>query len=113
MCLQLKDPPIVLLDEATSALDTETEQSIQTALTVLGQNRTVIIIAHRLSTIRAADQIIVMDEGEVAERGTHDQLLANRGGPYARLWTMQQRAPVEGSSETVDAVEPSKENTIQ
>jgi len=89
----LKDPPIVLLDEATSALDTATEQSIQDALAVLGEHRTVLIIAHRLSTIRNANQIIVMDEGEVVERGTHEELVAIKNGYYSRLWSMQLRDP--------------------
>ena len=79
----------MLLDEATSALDTETEQSIQEALAVLGQHRTVLVIAHRLSTIRNADQILVMDEGELAEVGTHSELVA-RKGIYAKLWSLQQ-----------------------
>ena len=84
----LKDPPLLLLDEATSALDTETEQSIKEALARAGHGRTVITIAHRLSTIAEADQIIVLEHGEVVERGTHDDLLA-REGRYAQLWHKQ------------------------
>jgi len=86
----LKNPPILLLDEATSALDTETEQQIQGALARAAEGRTVIIIAHRLSTVAAADEIIVLDAGEVVERGRHDDLLA-KGGRYADLWARQQR----------------------
>lgn len=89
-CL-LKNPPIVLLDEATSALDTQTEVSIQEALRVLGRHRTVLVIAHRLSTVREADQIIVMDDGEVAERGSHEELIARRG-IYEGLWSLQLRS---------------------
>ncbi|WGW02430.1 ABCB family ABC transporter ATP-binding protein/permease [Tropicibacter oceani] len=85
----LKNPPILLLDEATSALDTETEASIQTALKRAGEGRTVITIAHRLSTIADADRIVVLQEGEVVEEGTHDALLA-KGGRYAALWARQQ-----------------------
>lgn len=90
-CL-LKNPPVVLLDEATSALDTITEQSVQEALKMLGKNRTTVIIAHRLSTIMHADEIIVLDQGRVAERGKHEELLA-KGGQYAGLWNMQLRDP--------------------
>ena len=97
-CL-LKNPPVVLLDEATSALDTVTESSVQEALRVLSKNRTVLVIAHRLSTIRNADQIIVLDGGEVVERGTHHGLLED-GGHYAKLWNMQLR-----SQELVDVTE--------
>ena len=75
----LKDPPILLLDEATSALDTETEASIQEALRRAGEGRTVITIAHRLSTIADADRIVVLQDGEVVEQGTHDALLAQPG----------------------------------
>ncbi|MGB0439165.1 MAG: ABCB family ABC transporter ATP-binding protein/permease, partial [Paracoccaceae bacterium] len=89
----LKDPPILLLDEATSALDSETEASIQDALAHASQGRTVITIAHRLSTIADADKIIVLEEGHVAEHGTHDDLLA-RGGRYAHLWHRQQAEDV-------------------
>lgn len=84
----LKNPPILLLDEATSALDTETEQEIQDALKRAGQGRTVITIAHRLSTIADADQIIVLEAGEIVETGTHAELLA-LGARYASLWTRQ------------------------
>ncbi|MDQ3145123.1 MAG: ABC transporter ATP-binding protein/permease [Pseudomonadota bacterium] len=84
----LKDPPILILDEATSALDSRTEEAIQATLDGVVRNRTTIVIAHRLSTIVGADQIVVLDAGEVAERGTHGELLA-KGGLYAELWMRQ------------------------
>jgi ATP-binding cassette subfamily B protein len=80
----LRDPPVLVLDEATSALDTQTEQAVQDAIDAASKGRTTITIAHRLSTIRDADEIIVLDHGEIAERGTHAELLA-RGGHYAAL----------------------------
>ena len=85
----LKNPPILLLDEATSALDTETEKGIQESFKMAGEGRTVIAIAHRLSTVVEADQIIVLQRGEIIERGTHDELVAKRGR-YASMWQMQQ-----------------------
>ncbi|MCC5962331.1 MAG: ABC transporter ATP-binding protein/permease [Rhodobacteraceae bacterium] len=84
----LKNPPILLLDEATSALDTQTEQSIQESLRAMGQGRTVLTIAHRLSTVVDADRIIVLDQGEIVEHGTHEALLA-QGGRYAQMWARQ------------------------
>ena len=84
----LKDPRILILDEATSALDTRTEQDIQTALRAVSQRRTTLVIAHRLSTVVDADEIIVLQDGMIAERGTHGALLA-RGGLYARMWALQ------------------------
>ena len=84
----LKDPPLLILDEATSALDSRTEEAIQATLDGAAKGRTTIVIAHRLSTIVGADQIVVLDAGEVAERGTHAQLLA-RHGLYADLWMRQ------------------------
>ncbi|KAJ0176593.1 hypothetical protein K1T71_007772 [Dendrolimus kikuchii] len=84
----LKDPAIVLLDEATSALDTNTERNIQAALARVCANRTTLIIAHRLSTIIHADEILVLKEGEIIERGNHDSLLA-QGGFYAAMWQQQ------------------------
>jgi ABC-type transport system involved in Fe-S cluster assembly fused permease/ATPase subunit len=84
----LKDPPILMLDEATSALDTETERDIQDALEAMGRGRTVITIAHRLSTIADADRIVVLEDGQVVEEGTHDVLLA-REGRYWHLWHRQ------------------------
>ncbi|MFB6853801.1 ABC transporter ATP-binding protein [Streptomyces sp. NPDC058320] len=80
----LRDPPILILDEATSALDTRTEFAVQEAIDALSANRTTVTIAHRLSTIRSADQIVVLDGGQVAERGTHEELL-ERDGRYAAL----------------------------
>jgi ABC-type transport system involved in Fe-S cluster assembly fused permease/ATPase subunit len=84
----LKDPPILLLDEATSALDTETEREIQEELRAMGQGRSVITIAHRLSTVVDANQILVLEAGEIIESGTHDQLL-RRNGRYASMWQRQ------------------------
>ncbi|MBI1494470.1 ABC transporter ATP-binding protein/permease [Rhodobacteraceae bacterium MYP1-1] len=84
----LKNPPILLLDEATSALDTETESSIQASLSEMGQGRTVLTIAHRLSTVADADEIIVLEGGQVSERGTHDELLALKGR-YSSMWDRQ------------------------
>lgn len=84
-----KNPPILILDEATSALDTESEKLVQEALDKLMQNRTTIVIAHRLSTIQHAHEIIVMDKGEIMERGQHNQLLANNG-IYKKLVEMQE-----------------------
>ncbi|MDX3531563.1 ABC transporter ATP-binding protein [Streptomyces sp. ID05-39B] len=80
----LRDPPVLILDEATSALDTRTEHAVQQAIDALSANRTTLTIAHRLSTIRSADQIVVLDSGRLAERGTHEELL-ERGGRYAEL----------------------------
>lgn len=85
----LKNPPILILDEATSSLDTESERLVQDAINNMMQNRTSIVIAHRLSTIRHANEIIVLNKGEIAERGTHDSLLA-QGGIYRKLVEMQE-----------------------
>src|SRR6202142_2157063 len=87
----LKAPPILVLDEATSALDSHTEHEIQGALERVSRNRTSLVIAHRLSTIVGADEIIVLDQGRIAERGTHSQLLASRG-LYASMWNRQREA---------------------
>ena len=84
----LKDPRILILDEATSALDSRTEREIETALRTVAANRTTLVIAHRLSTVVDADEILVLAEGQVAERGTHASLLA-QDGLYARMWALQ------------------------
>ena len=78
----------MLLDEATSALDSESERLVQQALNRLMMNHTVLVVAHRLSTVRRADRIAVLDEGELKELGTHEELLA-KGGLYSRLWNLQ------------------------
>jgi ATP-binding cassette, subfamily B, heavy metal transporter len=87
----LKGPPILVLDEATSALDSHTEKEIQDALERVSRNRTTLVIAHRLSTIVGADEIIVLDQGEIVERGTHYALLA-KNGLYASMWNRQREA---------------------
>ncbi len=94
----LKAPPILVLDEATSALDTFTEREIQSALERVSRGRTTIVIAHRLSTVVGADEILVLDKGLIAERGTHEALL-ERGGLYAALWSRQRE--VDAAEETL------------
>ena len=84
----LRGAPLLLLDEATSALDSESERLVQQALNRLMMNHTVLVVAHRLSTVRRADRIAVLDEGELKELGTHEELLA-KGGLYSRLWNLQ------------------------
>jgi len=90
----LKDPGILLLDEATSSLDSESEAQVQEALERLMKNRTTFIIAHRLSTVQHADRIVVIEQGEIVQKGTHDELLA-KGGLYKKLYDMQFREDVE------------------
>ena len=85
----LKNPSILILDEATSSLDSESEKLVQEALEILMQGRTSIIIAHRLSTIRTADQILVLDNGEITEQGTHQELIALENGKYKNLSNLQ------------------------
>jgi subfamily B ATP-binding cassette protein MsbA len=86
----LKNPPILLLDEATSALDTESEKLVQDALFKLMKNRTSLVIAHRLSTIQNADEILVIKNGEIAERGTHQSLYEVKSGIYRNLVQLQE-----------------------
>lgn len=88
----LRDPKILILDEATAAMDTETEKKIQAAITELTKDKTTIMIAHRLSTLRYADELIVIEKGKVAERGTHKELLALDDGVYKKLYTLQEEA---------------------
>ena len=84
----LKNPPILILDEATSALDNMTEMQVQAALSELSEGRTTLVVAHRLSTVKNADLILVVTDGEITERGTHEELVA-QGGVYAELYRYQ------------------------
>ncbi len=86
----LKNPAILIFDEATSALDSKSEKAIQAELDRIAQGRTTFVIAHRLSTVMNADEILVMDQGRIVERGRHGELLA-RAGHYAQMWTLQQQ----------------------
>jgi len=90
----LKNPPVLIFDEATSSLDSNAERAILSAMEALAAHRTSLVIAHRLSTVVDADEILVLDAGRVAERGTHTQLLKAKG-LYAKLWTLQQREAEE------------------
>ena len=109
----LKGPPILLLDEATSALDSYTEMEIQDALERASRGRTTLVIAHRLSTVVDADEILVLDEGRVVERGTHAQLLA-RGGLYAGMWNRQREAEAaraklrEAGEDAIESRQPNR-----
>ena len=105
----LKAPPILLLDEATSALDSHTEREIQDALELVSQDRTTLVIAHRLSTIVGADQIIVLDDGVIVERGTHHELLL-QGGLYASMWNRQREAQEAREKLALVAEDPSAPN---
>jgi ABC-type multidrug transport system fused ATPase/permease subunit len=104
----LKNPKIVLLDEATSAIDSAIEEQIQAAFRKLSKGRTTFVIAHRLSTIVEADQIIVIEKGEIAQRGTHHELL-ELGGKYAELWSKQ----TAGHLSAVNSKTPSKANSTK
>mmetsp|Transcript_15343 Transcript_15343/g.14779 ORF Transcript_15343/g.14779 Transcript_15343/m.14779 type:complete len:96 (+) Transcript_15343:3-290(+) len=88
----IKDPQLILLDEATSALDSATEREIQKNMAKICEGRTTLMIAHRLSTARHCDQIIVLDKGQIVERGTHDELL-QQDGQYAHMWQIQTDRP--------------------
>lgn len=98
----VKNPPILILDEATSALDVNSEATVQRALDNACENRTTISIAHRLTTIKAADQIVVMKKGEVAEVGTHMSLLGKEDSIYKRLWEAQMLSQSQHSMERED-----------
>jgi ATP-binding cassette subfamily B protein len=104
----LKGPPILVLDEATSALDTRTERDIQKSLREVAQNRTTIVIAHRLSTVVDADEIIVLENGRIAERGRHDALLKKKG-IYHAMWTRQREAD-EARRKLAENLEPGDES---
>jgi ATP-binding cassette subfamily B protein len=98
----LKNPPVLILDEATSALDSRTEAGIQATLEAIEAGRTTIVIAHRLSTIVDADEIVVLDQGRVVERGNHASLLA-RDGLYAEMWNRQQAEREKAGEEAMAA----------
>ncbi len=99
----LKDPRVLILDEATSALDSRTERDIEAALRAVSARRTTLVIAHRLSTVVDADEILVLVDGRVAERGSHRELLA-AGGVFARMWDLQsQQAEPELEEEALQA----------
>ena len=106
----LKAPPILMLDEATSALDSHTEMDIQDALERVARNRTTLVIAHRLSTVVHADNILVLDQGEIVEQGTHAELLS-RGGLYASLWARQREA--EEAREQLRLAQASDAETLE
>ncbi|PKO49848.1 MAG: metal ABC transporter permease, partial [Betaproteobacteria bacterium HGW-Betaproteobacteria-21] len=94
----LKNPAILIFDEATSALDSKTEKAIQAQIELAASGRTALVIAHRLSTVMNADEIIVLDQGCIVERGRHGALLA-RAGAYAQMWMLQQQEEGEQAAD--------------
>jgi ATP-binding cassette, subfamily B, bacterial MsbA len=106
----LKDPPILILDEATSSLDSESEREVQQALDRLIVGRTTLVIAHRLSTVRNADRIIAMEDGRIAEIGSHTELLA-ADGLYRRLYEMQFAREEEGPTDDTETPRPEALNS--
>ncbi|KAL1843116.1 hypothetical protein VTJ49DRAFT_3063 [Mycothermus thermophilus] len=108
----VKRPKILILDEATSSIDVRSEQKVQMALDKVSQNRTTLVIAHRLGTVRKADNIIVLKQGRVVQQGTHDELMAQEGGPYSAMVTAQQ-VGVKSEVDVEELVEGSKEETIK
>jgi ATP-binding cassette subfamily B protein len=101
----LKNPPVLVFDEATSALDSANERAIQAELASAAQNKTTLVIAHRLSTVVDAHEILVMDAGQIVERGTHAQLLAAQGR-YAQMWALQQSAEPASETDSAAVAEP-------
>ena len=99
----LKAPPILILDEATSSLDSRTEQGIKSALDKIAKDRTTVVIAHRLSTVTDADEIIVLSEGRIVERGGHAALLA-MNGLYKQMWDRQSKGFADGEAPSGDVV---------
>ena len=99
----LKNPPILIFDEATSALDSKTEKAIQAELEQAAIGRTTLVIAHRLSTVMNADEILVLDNGRIVERGAHRDLL-ERGGAYAQMWALQQQEEQVEASPAAEAI---------
>lgn len=106
------DTPVVLLDEATASLDASSERALHESLDALGERRTMVIVAHRPSTIRRAHHIVVLDDGQVVEAGTHDELVA-AGGIYARRWVQRERTDVEGFSRDAQSVEPDARSSAE
>ncbi|GIS94135.1 MAG: hypothetical protein CM1200mP22_13720 [Dehalococcoidia bacterium] len=105
------DPRVIILDEATANIDTHTEVLIQQALQEVLRGRTSIVIAHRLSTVRNADNIVVLDQGRLVEQGNHDELLAKKGGIYARLYAVNYGLPVDDEAMLLKATSQHDTNT--
>jgi ABC-type multidrug transport system fused ATPase/permease subunit len=108
----VQDPRILILDDATSSVDSRTEEEIQTALRTLMEGRTTFVIAQRLDTVRDADQILVLEDGAIAERGTHDELI-RRDGFYRRLYDLQRRVRAEEGAAVEAALRAFEEQAVE